>query len=453
MEIPSFLQSWPPLSLTDISFVYVFLPLSLFCYYVAPRRARPAALALISLGYCFLAQPWSLPLLCVSVLLDFGAARVMALCDRDDTLRRICMGFSVLKNLLVIVLAGAFFETGRTPAALGVVICCASTLDAVRAFYKRECPCEKNLAVFALHGLFFPKLYAGPMQPYKDYAGQLAGIHFQPRSLWLGIGQFAQGGLKVLLLGRQILGLYRTAAAFGTEEMSVLSVWGAMLFFALALYYTLSGYCEMAQGIGVAFGLFLPRNYYYPYQSRNVSDFFERFQSTAVSLIRRCTGAPPPGKSGILTDTVYVLLTGVLAGLWFGFRVNYLLWGVFLMCFAVLERQVFSRWGLQLPTLLGRAVTLLLVLVSFAVMAGGSAGESLLLLRRMLGQGGLPLYDGRILYLITSNWLLLVSGAFLCANGVNLCMLWLHKNLPRVAGFVLITGNAAILVVYTAIIL
>jgi alginate O-acetyltransferase complex protein AlgI len=248
-----------------------------------------------------------------------------------------------------------------------------------------------------------------------------------------------QGGLKAALFGRQCGILLRAISDFPAHEVTVLSLWSMAALFAFWVYFTLSGYCDMAQGIGAMFGIFLPKNYYYPYQSRDVGDFFERFNMTLTSFLRRNIPLP-------------MLFSGMLFGLWFGFRVNYLLWGLFLTVFMLLERFVFQRLLRIIPTLIRRIITLGVVLFSFALMAAPTVAEGFSHMHGMLGLGGHEAYNDIILHQLTANWIILLLAVFFTTNIVNILVLWIHRSMPRMMDGILAAANIALLVILTAII-
>ena len=89
----------------------------------------------------------------------------------------------------------------------------------------------------------------------------------------------------------------------------------------------------------------------------------------------------------------------LLWGLWFGFRINYLLWGLYFVLLILLERSVWGRILVKLPVFLLRVYTFSLVLFSFVIFNGRSVGQSLFFFLGMLGLGGLAPATSPVLYL------------------------------------------------------
>jgi len=432
----------------SLSFIYVFLPLSLFCYYAIPHKQRPLGLLLISLIYLLMVQPWMASFAAGLVLVDYIAIRAM---KRYAVARKLLLGFVLLKNLAMVVVSGLFFENGAMPLFLGAAVYAVSSTDAALTFYREE-DTDTNFANFGLFCLFFPRLYAGPVQPYREFTPQLEQIHFNFKCLHLGFGQFVQGALKVVLIAGQCAGLVLTISEFPAGDVTVLSLWVLTLSFAFWLYFTLSGYSDMARGLGVMFGIFLPMNFYYPYQSHGVNDFTERFNSTLSAFLKRNIGAPLVDK-GAVPEILGLFWMGILFGLWFGPNVNYLLWGIILCLLMLAERRVIKLLSALIPTFFRRIFTLGIMLLSFALIIGQSVHYGIEYMRGMLGFGNYTLYNEMIMYQIASNLVLLILAAFFSTSAVNRLTRLAQKTIPRVADAVSVLINAALLVVLTASIL
>jgi len=236
------------------------------------------------------------------------------------------------------------------------------------------------------------------------------------------------------------------------EEATVLSTWCLVIALAFSVYFTLSGFCDMAKGIAAMFGIKLPANFYYPYQSRSVEDFFNRFNITVNQYFRRTVyRSLQEDKNGPAADALNILVIGMLMGLWFGFHVNYLLWGLYLGSFIILEKYLYKKVLQATPTLFCRVYALCVVLSSFTIFAGNSARQSLGFIRDMFGFGGLEAFNEQILYLLSSNWLLLVLCVFFSTSLTYVVSTWMRKLWPRVSRVLLAAVDAAILLALTAL--
>lgn len=432
MQVMQYLTRWTSPALTDLSFLFVLLPLFLFCHRLAPKRFRPGVVLALSLVYYGLAQPDGLPLLLISVLLDYCFILAMKRYDQNEAVRRVCLGASVTKGFSIVVFSGLLVELGGVPPMLGTVVCAVSGMSAVADAYRREVPPVSGLVGFGAYCCFFPRLHTGPLYTCAEFDRQLQAPDHSPDALLSGFGKYVGGAFKARVMGGQFAELYLQLAALEEPYVTVLSGWFMLLSFALAVYFTLSGFGDMAQGIGLLFGFRLPKNFYYPYQSRNVCDFFERFLMTVGQFVNRYLCAPLKRLvlNPVIGEIMCCLVLGASLGLWFGFRANCLAWGLLLAFIAVLERRVYPKLLRALPTLLFRLITFCAVLISFAVLSGGSFADSLFQVKTLFGFAG-GIVDERLLYILASNWMLLLLGCFLSTNVVDIAGRWLGKSFPR----------------------
>ena len=59
-------------------FIFYFLPAALLLYYIAPRRGRHLALTLLSYIFYGWANPYFMPLMFLSTVVDYICGRVIA---------------------------------------------------------------------------------------------------------------------------------------------------------------------------------------------------------------------------------------------------------------------------------------------------------------------------------------------------------------------------------------
>lgn len=475
------------INLASLSFVYVLLPVCLLVCYLAPKRARAAVLLACSAGFYFLAQPESL-LLCVAAVVVnylFVSAAVMLAAPRanvkpaplasdisrvselplaESTGRNVSGGSPPLRRMLMLLCVAAniaalgYFsiaaQIAGTAPPLGLLVICVSGIDAVLEAYREKEPQMRSFIRFSLYLMFFPRLYAGPLANPKEFYASCGNAEYDTETVLIGFGRFAAGLLKYAAIGRSLFFLYGTIRGIPDAETSVLSAWLLIFAFAFALYFTFSGLADIARGIAGMLGVKLPQNFYYPYQSRSVTDFFERFNMTVTAFLKRTVLAPlspAPEKSDSVADCINILLVGMLWGLWFGIRVSCFLWGIFIAVFLILEKYLYPRVLAVTPTLFRRFYTFFAVLLSLAMFAGDSFAESLNHWARMFGAGGIALYNGRILYILSMNWVLLLIVAVFSTNLVSLLISAARKAFPKLSLASFAAMDVFALVLFTAL--
>ena len=390
------------MQLASLSFLYLFLPASLAVYYLFPRRMRYGVLLAVSLAFFLLNDPVSLLFLSVSVTADYALGLLMERFEQQNRRRRAIMLVMVGKNLLLFFGISCYCQLHGMATPLGLSICTLLGTGYAVDIYNGEALYEHNWGKFLLAHTLFIKLPAGPLVRYRTLREQFLPKKADFARMSEPIALFIQGVAKQAILGSPIRQLYDTLSSFSRADHSVFSLWLMPLCAAMNLYFILSGYCDMARGLGGMFGISLPRNFYYPYQSRSITDFVGRFNISVTDYLKTYIYHPLGEDSGgFASSALNIGVVTLLWGIWFGFRINYLLWGAFFVLLILLERSVWGKILIKLPVFFLRIYTFALVLLSFVIFNGRSVGQSLFFFQGMLGLGGLPMATSPILYLLS----------------------------------------------------
>lgn len=431
-------------------FLFVVLPVFLILSLAVPGRYRARLLLILSGVYILAAWPWWLPLPVLSTVVDFLCMRMMGRYEEEPERRRIFLWLSVAKTLIMIAGLSLLEQAFAVLPFWGLFICALSGTGAVLEAHRREIPCENSFVRFALYCCFFPKLFAPTMLRYSAFDGQ-------PRNpdgdrLFMGLLLYLQGAFKAFLFGGRLTGMYVQLQSALESDASILSAWSLVVVFALGLYFVMSGAGDMARGLGQAFGIEMKRNFYYPYQSRSVGDFLERFNMCLSDFIRRHVyDRLRAQRRGAAMEGAALVLCGMLMGLWFGLRLNGILWGAYLALFAVLETKFFPKPAASAPLLLRRIGTLLVVVAGFSILSQDSPAGTLRLVGAMLGTGGIPLYNSDVLYILSTNRLVLAVSALLSTSLVSLAAFWLRRAVPKTARVLSAIFFVGLLLLYTAL--
>ncbi len=102
----------------------------------------------------------------------------------------------------------------------------------------------------------------------------------------------------------------------------------AAILFAFQIYCDFSGYSDIAIGTARLFGFNLMRNFAYPFFSRNIAEFWQRWHISLSTWFRDYVFIPLGGsrvKLSIYIRNIFV--TYVLSGLWHGANWTFIIWG------------------------------------------------------------------------------------------------------------------------------
>lgn len=404
-----------------LSFLLVFLPLTALIYYTVPPRYRTFTLFLASVYFYGSISPLGMLVMLASVGVDYLISMPIFLGGKGDRRAKLLLLFGAGKNILLFVFLSSWSQLQDTAMPLGAAVYTFTSLGYLVDLYNGETDLAATPYDFGLFCCFFGKLYVGPILSYSDFSRQLRDFKPSLTKVGGGLVFLLHGLAKKVILADSLEVLVGQLRDIPYLDKTVLSVWLLVLCTIFQIYYTLSGYSDMARGIGSIFGLDLPENFHYPLQAESVTDFFSRFNISANRFVRKYVyGALGAEDNGPLATTLNIMLITMLMGLWYGVRLNYLVWGASLGVFIVLETLWGDRFFAKVPALGRWLYTLVVIVISFAWYSSLSLSQGGFYLQTMLGLRTSDLFRSFLrgspyaapwskesLYLLTQNWLLL----------------------------------------------
>ena len=103
----------------------------------------------------------------------------------------------------------------------------------------------------------------------------------------------------------------------------------ASLFYSIQLYCDFAGYSYIAIGMGKLFGIEVPVNFERPYLATNIQDFWRRWHIGLSRWFREHVYFPLGGsRKGLIRTAFNTIVVFAVSGLWHGFGMNYLAWGL-----------------------------------------------------------------------------------------------------------------------------
>ena len=395
---------------SSLEFLFLFLPLSTLVYFLLPRVCRNAWLLISgSLFYAF-GEPSYLPIMLLTTLADyiFGIAISKA---RSRRAARAILWLAVVYNVTQL----AYFKFFSPTLPIGISFYSFQALSYVIDVYRESVKAERSLIDFGAYVTLYPQLIAGPIVRYSDVARELRGRHTSLEDISAGLRRFIAGLAKKVLLANPA----GEAWSFFSSERGAVDSYLAIFFFAMQIYFDFSGYSDMAQGLGRMLGFRFPDNFDYPYTARSITDFWRRWHITLSSFFREYVYISLGGnRRGKLITYRNLLITWALTGLWHGFSLNFLLWGLYFALILIIEKAYLGKLIASAPRLLQRSYSLLLIAIGWVIFAsdgsliGISEGGAYIL--RLFGIGCSELCASLTLYELWRNAafiLILILGA------------------------------------------
>ena len=193
----------------------------------------------------------------------------------------------------------------------------------------------KSFIEVLLYISFFPQLASGPIVQAEAFFTALPDnltqdatterpIAFDRSILLILSGLYKKMVLATFLSVLAVDPVFANPAQCNTLELLV-----ALVSYTFVIYCDFSGYSDMAIGIGLLLGFEAPQNFNRPYLSQSVSEFWRRWHISFSSWLRDYVYFSFGGSRYGLIRTVCALVgTMLIAGIWHGSSMPFVLWGL-----------------------------------------------------------------------------------------------------------------------------
>ena len=406
-------SSWP--------FIAAFLPITWFVYHwLMKKSGRRMAMYWMTIASLFFYGwfEWEyLLLIAVSVLFNHTLGhKIAAIPENKEPKRKMLLGFGVATNLGALFYykyTGLFFQTLNSMGAdfivpaiilpIGISFFTFQSIVWLVDCYRRHAE-KTSIADYTLFITFFPHLIAGPLVHHREMVPQFMAPSSPER-----LQRLLAGGLSLFLIGlfkkvaiadhmAEIADPIFNSAASGAP-LTLVEAWLGPLAYTLQIYFDFSGYSDMAVGLAAMFGIRLPINFFSPYKSADIIEFWRRWHITLSRLLRDYLYIPLGGnRHGAARRHMNLMITMLLGGIWHGANWTYLVWGGlhgFYLIVAHMWKRL-SSW--RLPRPVGVALTFVSVMVAWVFFRAETIDTAFHIIRCMTGVNGVALQD-------TTGWI------------------------------------------------
>lgn len=440
--------------MASLSFIYLFLPVGILLFYGVPRSWKLPVLALLSAVFYLLHQPRHALVLGCNLLADFALLQLADRARKEDpaSFPRVL----ALCGAKAAAVLGYVLFTRPQNLPLGLFVYTVNLLGYLHDLMAGEAEIEPNLVYYSLFTAFFGRAYVGPVVRYASFMPALKQLRPSLSSISRGLVTFILGLAKKVILADGMIALCEQLRAVPVGDYTASAGWALAVSAALSIFFTIAAYSDMARGVCAVFSIDVARGIYYPYQATRFEDCISRLNMPLYGVVSDLCAAEvrPARASRHSLRELLPAFAGVLAVcLWVRFSPAFFLWGLFMCAMVCGERLVYYRVLRYFPQLFQRLFTYGVVLLSLVPVALGSLGEGLAVIGRMLALGAAQAPSEQVLYLLSTNYLLLLAGLLLSTSLLDVLAKRAGKRFPRLTESVSVVLHCSLLVVTTALML
>ena len=144
--------------------------------------------------------------------------------------------------------------------------------------YRGDVKPVRNILDFGFYVSFFPQLVAGPIVRASEFIPQIyRKFSLSRRQFGLAVFWVMSGLAKKLILSDYIAVNFVDRVFENPLLFTGFENFAALVGYSLQVYADFSGYTDIATGIAMMMGFYLPQNFDSPYKASNPQDFWRRW--------------------------------------------------------------------------------------------------------------------------------------------------------------------------------
>ncbi|MDR1373014.1 MAG: MBOAT family protein [Dysgonamonadaceae bacterium] len=170
------------------------------------------------------------------------------------------------------------FDAGSILLPIGISFFTFQNISYLVDIFRRRVEPVCQISDYAFYVAFFPQLVAGPIVRANEFIPQIYKPFFLSRRQF-GIAVFwIMNGLAKKIILSDYIAVNFVDRVFENPAMySGFENLAALFGYSLQVYADFSGYTDIAIGVAMLFGFYLPKNFNSPYKAANAANFWKRW--------------------------------------------------------------------------------------------------------------------------------------------------------------------------------
>ena len=188
--------------------------------------------------------------------------------------------------------------------------------------YRGKIKPVRNLLDFGFYVSFFPQLVAGPIVRAEEFIPQLyKPFHLSRRQFGMAVFWILNGLTKKIILSDYLAVNFIDRVFDNPLLFSGFENLFALFAYSLQVYADFSGYTDIAIGVAMLMGFYLPKNFNSPYKAQNPQEFWRRWHMSLSRWLKNYLYIPLGGNRNATFGTYFwialiALIALVLTGSW-----------------------------------------------------------------------------------------------------------------------------------------
>lgn len=325
----------------NFNFIFLLLPITLIVYYVVKVLSKNNKIAknLVLFIFSILFYSYGGFIFLCTTLCYLLVIYLLGILNTKFKNKKVFIIIGVVFSLSYMIVFKVLNQINIIALPLAISFICFQSCSYLIDVGREKIVAEKNIITFLTYSLLFTKLLSGPIMTYKSLSDQFNDRNENYDDFINGFIRFIFGLSKKVLIAGFIFEFEKNVSSIKTSDMNTWLALFTILSYSLYLYYDFSSYSDMAVGLSKMFGFKVMENFNYPYTALSITDFWRRWHISLSEWFKEYVYFPLGGsRKGKARTLINVSIVFLLTGIWHGFTLNYLLWGVYYAIIMVIEK-------------------------------------------------------------------------------------------------------------------
>ncbi|MBP5401255.1 MAG: MBOAT family protein [Bacteroidales bacterium] len=239
----------------------------------------------------------------------FFVDAVNTLCHKDFV---VVNYFALWANELT---ATAHFDVGKILLPVGISFYIFQSISYLVDVYRRQVEPISNILNFGFYVSFFPGLVAGPIIRASQFVPQLYRKYFlSRRQFGIAIFWILNGLIKKIVMSDYLAVNFVDRVFDNPVLFTPFENLSALFIYSLQVYADFSGYTDIAIGVAMLMGFYLPQNFNSPYKATNAGNFWKRWHISLSNWLKDYLYIPLGGNRNSTAATyIIIVFLGIVA--------------------------------------------------------------------------------------------------------------------------------------------
>ncbi len=387
-----------------LTYFWFFCTVFIVYWFFLNKRYKLQNLFLLAASYCFYGW-WDarfLILIFISSTADFFIGRAMQN-QTTTSKRKLLLGICLLFNLGILgffkyynFFIESFLDVAQSLSVnlsvttlkiilpVGVSFYTFQSLSYTIDVYRNKIKPTNDYISFLAFVAFFPQLVAGPIERATHLLPQfLKERKFDTENVKSGFRFILWGLFKKMVIADR-LAYFVDHVYNSSANYSGITLVAVAFMFSFQIYCDFSGYSDIAIGSARLLGFDLMQNFRFPYFSKSLQEFWQRWHISLSTWFRDYVYIPLGGNRVSKKRWIFnILITFTLSGLWHGAAATFVIWGFLHGLFLVIESYIKPDRSGKLRNWLGFAATFSFVNLALIFFRSKSLDQSLEIFSRL----------------------------------------------------------------------